>query len=155
MDQLTGKRRCFHVLGWDNANNSGFGQLYLMFLYINKFGSKCSSKCARGILFWRKGMGRRQHMPRSFNNCGNIEAVTGLFLLFLLFCLFNLSFNKPGITYIWVWLGRKARFNLCEDTKHMLNLLANWYCPRGSFTNKVTPEQNKNELCRGKMCFPN
>lgn len=37
----------------------------------------------------------------------------------------------------------------------MLNLLANWCCPQGSFTNKVTTEQNKNELCGGKMCFPN
>lgn len=131
------------------------GSYTLGFFTLISLAANIHPNVPGAILFWRKGMRRRKHMPCCFNDCGNIEAVTGLFFLFLLFCLFNLSCNKPEITYIQVWLERKARFNLCKDTKHMLNLLANWYCPQGSFTNKVTPEQNKNELCRGKMCFPN
>lgn len=156
MDQLSGEKGDI-LKFWVRIVQTTlyFAELRFGFLYVNKFGSKYSSECASGILFWRKGMGRRKHLPCCFNNWGNIEAVTGLFLLFLLFCLFNLSSNKPEITDIGVWLGRKARFNLYKDTKHMLNLLANWCCPQGSFTNKVTPEQNKNELCGGKMCFPN
>lgn len=54
MDQLNGKMRCFYVLGQDKANNSVFGELYLGFLYINKFGSKYSSKCARGDFVLKK-----------------------------------------------------------------------------------------------------